>query len=97
MLLELIKNSDCDFFSGSFHHLPSVDEIVDSICCIELIINAFLDLIELYLLFFPLEPIDFVIDLQLEGLHVLLFHYDCPTRISQSFKAHLRDYTIETG
>lgn len=97
MLLELIKNSYSDFFCGSFHHLPSVDEIIDRVSCIELVINAFLDFIELYLLFFPLESIDLVIDLQLEGLHVLLFHYDCTTRISQSFKAHLQDYTIKMG
>lgn len=74
MLLELIKYGDGDFFSGSFHHFPSVNQIIDSIRCIELVINTFLDLIEFYLLFFPLEPIDLVIDLQLKGLHVLLFH-----------------------
>lgn len=96
MFLKLIKDGDGDFFRGSFHYFPSVDEIIDSIRCIELAINPFLDLIKFNLLFFSFETIDLVVDLQLKGLDVLLFHYDCQPRISQSFKAHLQDYTIET-
>lgn len=97
MPLELIKDGDSHFLGGSFHHFPSVDQVIDCIRCVELAIDPFFDLIELYLLLFPLEAIDLVVYLQLKGLHVLLFHNDCVTRISQSFKAHLRDCTIETG